>query len=69
MVWFEKTIALSPGRAVAYWNAADAYAQLGQSERARVAYAKYLERRPDSCLAEDVRSKLAALKPAVEKVP
>ncbi len=69
VVWFEKTIALSPGRAVAYWNVADAYAQLGQSERARVAYAKYLELRPDSRLAEDVRSKLAALKPAVEKVP
>jgi peptidoglycan/xylan/chitin deacetylase (PgdA/CDA1 family) len=67
--WFEKTIALSPGRAVAYWNAADAYAQLGQTERARTAYSKYLELRPDSRLAEEVRAKLAALQPAVDKVP
>jgi len=67
VAWFEKTIALSPGRAVAYWNAGDAYAKLGQTEYARVAYLRYLELRPDSRLAEEVRSKIAALN--TEKEP
>ena len=63
LYWFNKTIEVDPGRAVAYLNLGDSLAQLNRNAEAHKAYAKYLELAPESKAAPEVKKKLAALPP------
>ena len=58
--WFENTLKLDPSRGVAYLNIGDAWAALGETDKAKTAYRTYLELLPNGPSAERVRQLLAS---------
>ncbi|MBB4725663.1 putative caspase-like protein [Xanthomonas euvesicatoria] len=59
--WLENTLKIDPSRAVAYLNLGDAYAKAGDRDKARKAYATYLELQPQGSGAEQARAQLQSL--------
>lgn len=59
--WLENTLRIDPSRAVAYLNLGDAYLHDGQRDRARKAYATYLELQPQGPGADQARARLQQL--------
>ena len=55
--WFDNAIRMDPSRAVAYLNLGDALEKSGAAERARKAYATYLELAPKSPGSDKLREK------------
>ncbi|UOS99189.1 polysaccharide deacetylase family protein [Xanthomonas arboricola] len=59
--WLENTLKIDPSRAVAYLNLGDAYAKAGDRDKARKAYATYLELQPQGSGAAQARTQLQSL--------
>ncbi|MES2071387.1 MAG: polysaccharide deacetylase family protein [Pseudomonadota bacterium] len=59
--WFENTLQIDASRAIAYLNLGDARARLGEIEKARKAYASFLELAPNNPNAAYVREQLKKL--------
>jgi regulator of sirC expression with transglutaminase-like and TPR domain len=57
-----QAIALDPDFAVAYANRGNAYATLGEVEKAVADFERYLELAPNSAIADQVRAQLASLR-------
>jgi len=59
--WFENTVKMDPSRAIAYLNLGDAYAKSGDSEKAKKAYATYLELAPSGTGTAYVKRQLETI--------
>jgi uncharacterized caspase-like protein/peptidoglycan/xylan/chitin deacetylase (PgdA/CDA1 family) len=59
--WFENAIKMDPSRAIAYMNLADAYARVGDADKARTAYKTYLELAPNGSGAGYAKQQLEKL--------
>jgi TolA-binding protein len=59
--WFENTLQIDPSRAIAYVNLGDARMHLNDNEKAKKAFASYLELAPNGVNANYVRETLKKL--------
>jgi hypothetical protein len=60
-LWFDKSIALDPKRAIAYINLGDPWFNLNRKANAKKAYQKYPELAPNSTKALKIIERLANL--------